>query len=420
MTVINVGLAQARPNNISGGRVRQHMEHKQMGAGSPSVQSPPAIGCAAETRNLFVLGLVVVVPLARLPLASFSFLLFASVIVRHDPPSFSHAVVTQRRGGVSESTGGYVYTGDVLCLGRCTQSVGDPLPTPFRTVVTPLQAEAWARARGEHPDRPFVAWVLEGIRQGFRIGFGSVTPHQQRRPAKRNMLSAMQNPGVVREYLNAEREAGRVLGPVPSGVARSCGVHTNRFGVIPKPNQPGKWRLIVDLSHPDGASINDGVDSTLCSLKYASVDDAVRLIGVAGEGALIAKLDIQSAYHNVPVHPDDRILLGMEWEGQTFVDAALPFGLCSAPKIFSALVDALAWIQEKQGSCPLLHYLDDFLLVRGAGSEECAVSLRVTQEVCRQFGVPLAMHKLEGPSMLSNIPRHHHRYRGNGATATSR
>ena len=52
MTVINVGLAQARPNNISGGSVRQHMKHKQMGAGS---QSPPAIGCAAETRNLFVL-----------------------------------------------------------------------------------------------------------------------------------------------------------------------------------------------------------------------------------------------------------------------------------------------------------------------------------------------------------------------------
>ena len=181
-------------------------------------------------------------------------------------------------------------------------------------------------------------------------------------------------------------------------MARGCGVHTNRFGVIPKPNQPGKWCLIVDLSHPDGASINDGVDSTLCSLKYASEDDAVRLIGVAGEGTLIAKLDIQSAYCNVPVHPDDRPLLGMEWEGQTFVDVALPFGLCSAPKIFSALAGALVWILEKQGLCPLLHYLDDFLLVGGAGSEECAVSLRVTQEVCRQLGVPLAMHKLEGPA----------------------
>ena len=49
------------------------------------------------------------------------------------------------------------------------------------------------------------------------------------------------------------------------------------------------------------------------------------------------------------------------------------------------------------GSCPLLHYLDDFLLVGGVGSEECTVSLRVTQEVCRQLGVPLAMYKLEGP-----------------------
>ena len=48
-------LTQARPNNISGGSVRQHMKYKQMGAGSPSIQSPPAIGYAAETRNLFVL-----------------------------------------------------------------------------------------------------------------------------------------------------------------------------------------------------------------------------------------------------------------------------------------------------------------------------------------------------------------------------
>ena len=35
--------------------MRQHMKHKQMGAGLPSVQSPPAIGYPTETRNLFVL-----------------------------------------------------------------------------------------------------------------------------------------------------------------------------------------------------------------------------------------------------------------------------------------------------------------------------------------------------------------------------
>ena len=29
----------------------------------------------------------------------------------------------------------------------------------------------------------------------------------------------------------------------------------------------------------------------------------------------------------VPVHPQDHYLLGMQWEGQVYVDAALPDGL---------------------------------------------------------------------------------------------
>ena len=50
-----------------------------------------------------------------------------------------------------------------------------------------------------------------------------------------------------------------------------------------------------------------------------------------------------------PVHPDDRLLLGMEWKGQLFVDTALPFGLRSAPKVFIAVADALMWIFRKYG-----------------------------------------------------------------------
>ena len=51
------------------------------------------------------------------------------------------------------------------------------------------------------------------------------------------------------------------------------GVHLNRFGVIPKLHQPGKWRLIVDLSHPEGRSVNDWIDSSLTSLHYVWLDD---------------------------------------------------------------------------------------------------------------------------------------------------
>ena len=47
----------------------------------------------------------------------------------------------------------------------------------------------------------------------------------------------------------------------------------------------------------------------------------------------MAKIDIAHAYRNVPMHPTDRYLLGMQWKNEIYMDAALPFGLRSAPKI---------------------------------------------------------------------------------------
>ena len=45
----------------------------------------------------------------------------------------------------------------------------------------------------------------------------------------------------------------------------------------------------------------------------------------------MAKFDIESAYGMAPVLLTDRLLLGMEWKGQLFVDTALLFKLHSAP-----------------------------------------------------------------------------------------
>jgi len=43
------------------------------------------------------------------------------------------------------------------------------------------------------------------------------------------------------------------------------------------------------------------------------------------EGTLLAKIDIKNTYQNVPVHPADRLLLKMFWQGSIYVDATLPF-----------------------------------------------------------------------------------------------
>ena len=132
----------------------------------------------------------------------------------------------------------------------------------------------------------------------------------------------------VEEYLDKELAHGRVVQVDP----RKIDIHINHFGVIPKGHQASTWRLIVDMSHPKGHSVNDGIDIALCSLSYATVEIAAQRVLSLGKGTLLAKLDLKSAYWMVPVHPEDRHLLGMEWQGKVLVDTALPFGLRAAPK----------------------------------------------------------------------------------------
>ena len=174
------------------------------------------------------------------------------------------------------------------------------------------------------------------------------------------MPSALANPTPV-SYIQTEIEAVRLIGPVNKSDYPNIDI--SHFGVIPKRSQPGKWRLILDLSFPSGFSVNDAINSELSSMKYATVDDAAKLVLVLGKGTRMAKLDIAHAYRNIPVHPDDRHLFGMVWNSQLFIDTVLPFGLRSAPKIFSAVADALEWILTQQGVSHSIHYLDDFFTV---------------------------------------------------------
>ncbi len=184
-----------------------------------------------------------------------------------------------------------------------------------------------------------------GIRDGFRIGYSGRGDLYRQDQA--NMSSALEHHEVVREYLAEECREGRLVGPLP--VEAVPEVWVSRFGVIPK-GYTGRWRLIIDLSSPEGVSINHGIDPKLCSLSYVSVDDAARLVEKSGRGAYLAKTDIKQAYRMVPVHPEDRPLLGMVWEGILFVDSALPFRLRSAPKNFNAIVDALQWLTKQEGT----------------------------------------------------------------------
>ena len=88
----------------------------------------------------------------------------------------------------------------------------------------------------------------------------------------------------------------------------------------------------------------------------------------------------------------------MEWQGNWFVDTALPFGLRSAPKIFTAMADGLLWIMAANGVASALHYLDDYLFFGPPGTPDCKGALQLALSLCQRLGVPVSEKKFEGPT----------------------
>lgn len=108
----------------------------------------------------------------------------------------------------------------------------------------------------------------------------------------------------------------------------------------------------------------------------------------------MAKIDIEAAYRVIPARTQDHPLQAVEWEGNIYVDPILPLGLCTAPKFFNAVADALTWHLRRHGIRYILHYLDDFIVT---GCQETVAIL------CRQLGLPIAEHKRDGPTIYLGI-----------------
>ncbi len=108
--------------------------------------------------------------------------------------------------------------------------------------------------------------------------------------------------------------------------------------------------MITDLSFPPGRSVNDGINPAWCPLMYTSVEKVARAAQSLGPGALMAKTDVQAAYRLIPVHPVDRLHLGVRWHDALYVDGMLPFG--------SVQVTSRAWMNIYQTLKPkeMTHY----------------------------------------------------------------
>lgn len=155
----------------------------------------------------------------------------------------------------------------------------------------------------------------------------------------------------------------------------------------------------MDLSSPQGHTVNDGIDLDSWHLQYIKIDDLINMVSKLGPGAIIAKFDIKTAYQNIAIHPSDRCPLSLKWHNSYYRYLVLPFGLCSAPAIFNSVADVVECILvNNYGIDELLHYLDDFIMAAPVNSLGSAANLQVAVSVVSRLGLSLHPQKCLGPT----------------------
>ena len=110
----------------------------------------------------------------------------------------------------------------------------------------------------DYPDQAAVAYILNGLCDGFRIAFEALSV------SSIIMHYAFDHPSVIHAYLENEVSCGQVAGPFTS--PSFTDLHISFFAVLQNGNQPGKWYMILDLSSPDGHSVNDSIHKTSFSV----------------------------------------------------------------------------------------------------------------------------------------------------------
>ena len=133
-----------------------------------------------------------------------------------------------------------------------------------------LNIEGWDKYLCDYPNKKLLQfmkfWYLLSLNNPADLNNVHVSNH----------ASAIQFSSALSQYLNKESELGAILGPVDK--IDHPQYHCSPILTRPKDND--KRRVIFNLSHPKGASVNDNVtrdtfDGALFALKLPTIDTIV-------------------------------------------------------------------------------------------------------------------------------------------------
>lgn len=150
------------------------------------------------------------------------------------------------------------------------------------------------------------------------------------------------------------------------------GQYLSPIFTVPKPN--GKHRFILNLK-----SLNKYVQ-----VEHFKMEDYRTALKLLNYNDYMATLDLKDAYFLISMDIHDRKKLRFQWKSQLYEFNVLPFGLCTAPYVFTKLLKPILLHLRISGHISV-NYLDDFFCV-GSDYQECANNVLITRKTLEYLG----------------------------------
>ena len=205
----------------------------------------------------------------------------------------------------------------------------------------------------------------------------------------KNSKAAFENGSHITDSICTWIKRGYVSGPFSSPPLKDFRV--NSILAVP---QPGKIRICMNVSLPEGNSFNDNIAKhSMEKMHMSSAKSFGFSVLEAGEGACMSKFDFIDAYKNVPAAKSDLRLQGFTWLGKYFVEDNMTFGGKPSVQNFDVmgatakdLTLAICKIPSK-----LVHrQLDDVPLVAPKKTQWCQEFSTKYSQTCQDLNMKLA------------------------------
>ena len=161
---------------------------------------------------------------------------------------------------------------------------------------------------------------------------------------------------------------------------KSLGFYSRLF-LVSKPHQ--RWRPVIDLSR---------LNTFLLVERFKmETPESIRASLIPGEW--VSSIDLANDYLHIPIHPNSRKYLRFCQSSQVLQFTSLPFGLATAPQVFTMIVNEVKLMALSRG-IRLHQYIDDWL-IRAQSQEESQVNTQTVVDLTQSLTWIINQEKFE-------------------------